>query len=484
MNMTKSRIFLFLLLSFIGGVFAASFFAINQNYFFLLIIFPLIILFIFYKNKFAALAAFLIFTFVFGSYLITSAIAKTKNLFYAGKTFQEKALVEKVSPSSFGQNVIARISSEKISVLLQAPQYPQYVYGDLLEINCTAKPIENKDASFDYRMYMAKEGVLYSCDKSKIKKVGENKGSWIYSKIISGRAVFENKIIKVIPQPEGALASGLLFGGNSGLSKDIQDDFSKTGMTHIVAVSGYNVTIVAEYLILLGIALGLWRKQAIWFAFVGIILFVIMSGLPASAVRAGVMSGVLLWAMKNGRLANSENAIIFAGAIMLALNPLLLRWDVGFQLSFLATLGIVLFSPFWEKSFVKKHKALGISEAIALSLSAQLFVLPVIVYNFHIVSLISLLANVFILPIIPLSMLLVFLVCAVGVFFGPLSLVFAWLTFLPLYYEINLIHILAEFPWASVSVEKVSEWWIALYYCILVVIIYFLKKYQNNYEKQ
>ena len=460
-----------------------SFFTISQNYFFLLLIFSLITLFMFYKNKFAALAAFIVVAFVFGGWIADGAIGKTKKLAYVGKTLAENAVVQKVSLSSFGQNIIVELENpsadeagEKILVLIQAPQYPEYRYGDLLEISCITKPIENKDDSFDYQMYMAKEGVLYQCDKGKAQKVGENNGNWFYSKIIFARMIFENKITKVIPQPYGALASGLLFGGSSGLSKDIQNDFSRTGMTHIVAVSGYNVTIIAEYLILLGIALGLWRKQAIWFALAGIILFVIMSGLPASAVRAGVMSGILLWAMKNGRLASAENAIIFAAAIMLYLNPLLLRWDVGFQLSFLATLGIVASSSFWEKSFVKNNKALGISEAITLSLSAQIFVLPIIAFNFHIASLVSLLANVFILPIIPLSMLLVFLVCVFGFIFSPLSLVFSWLAFLLLFYEIKLTHVLAEFPWASVSVEKVSTWWMVVYYCILIVVIYFLKK--------
>ncbi len=475
-----------MLMSFIGAVFVRSFFAVTQVQIFLLLIFSLITLFVFYKNKIATLVAFLLLAFVFGLWKTDKEIAKANNLIYAGKTFEEKAVVQKVSVSAFGQNIIAKLDDEKISVLLQVPQYPEYKYGDLLEIVCPAKAIENRpassagsDDSFDYRMYMAKEGVLYQCEKGKSRKIGENSGNWFYGKIIAARTIFENKITRVIPQPYGALAEGLLLGGSGGLSKEIQNDFSRTGMTHIVAVSGYNVTIIAEYLILLGIALGFWRKQAIWFAIAGIALFVIMSGLPASAVRAGVMSGILLWAMKNGRLASSENAIIFAGAIMLALNPLLLRWDVGFQLSFLATLGIVLTSSFWEKSFVKKHKALGISEAITLSLSAQIFVLPIIAYNFHIASLISLLANVLILPVIPLSMLLVFLVTILGFIWTPLSLVFAWLAFALLAYVIKLIHVLAEFPWASVSIDNVKPWQIVIYYLLLIYSLSHMRRMEN-----
>lgn len=460
-----------------------SFWQVDQVYFFLLLVFSLIVLFIFYKNKSVALATFFVLVFILGGWISSKEIEKTKNLTQIGKTFQGNAVVEKVTPSSFGQNVIVKSSQENIPILIKTPQYPEYSYGDLLEISCVAKAIENlsrqqtgKDGIFDYKMYMAKEGVFYECEKSGARKIGEDQGNWIYAKILSTRFLFENRIARLIPAPYSALASGILFGGSGGLSKDVRDDFSRTGMTHIVAVSGYNVTIIAEYLILLGIFFGLWRKQAIWFALVGIVLFVIMIGLPASAVRAGVMSGILLWAMKSGRLANSQNAIIFAGAIMLAFNPLLLRWDVGFQLSFLATLGIVVSASFWEKSFAKKHKAFGISEIIMLSLSAQIFVLPIIAYNFQTVSLISLLANVFILPIIPLSMLLVFLVCVFGFIFMPLSMVFAWLAFFLLFYEIKLVHVLAQFPWASVRVENIGAWWVGLYYCMLCLGVYVLKK--------
>lgn len=495
-----------------------SFFELNQTLYFLLLIFSLILLAVFYKrkrhsgldpeslkilnpstrrarqvqddtevNKKVIIISFAILFFIFGAWRTGGEIKKTQNLLYESKTFQEKAIVEKVSPNAFGQNLIINLENSPggeagISLLIQVPRYPEYVYGDELEVSCIAKVIENKDTEFDYRMYMAKEGVLYSCDLIKseefngVNKIGENKGSIFLGGILKIRQLFENNIRAVIPQPEGALASGLLFGGNSGLSKEIQDDFSRTGMSHIVAVSGYNVTIIAEYLILLGLWLGMWRKNAAWFALFGIAAFVIMIGFPSSAVRAGVMGGILLWAMKNGRLANSKNAIVFAAAIMLAINPLLLRWDIGFQLSFLATLGIVETSAFWEKSFIKKHKALGISEIIALSLSAQIFVLPIIAYNFHITSLISLLANVLILPIIPLSMLLVFLVSLFGFIFYGISLVFAWLAFIPLLYEIKIVQILAGLPWASISVEKIGAEWVVVYYLVIGAGVYYFRK--------
>jgi len=476
--MSKSRVFFIILVAFIVGVFARSFFELGNNLYFFLLIFSLIFLAIFYKNKKITVVFSVLLFFVFGAWITGSKIEETRNLPYAGKAIQAKAVVQKSSESTFGQNIIVKDDQKKINILVQVPKYPEYNYGDLLDIGCILKPIENKNAEFDYRMYMAKDGVLYQCENEKIEKIAEGKGNIFLSSIFRLKNKLAENIRKVIPEPEGALASGILFGGSNELSKEIQNEFSQTGMTHIVAVSGYNVTIIAEYLIIIGIWIGLWRKKAVWFAIVGVVLFVIMIGLPSSAVRAGVMGTLLLWAMKNGRLANSENAIIFAAAVMLFFNPLLLRWDIGFQLSFLATLGIVFSSPIWEKSFIKKNKALGISEIIALSLSAQIFVLPIIAYNFHIVSLISLLANILILPVVPLSMLLVFLAALSGFIFTPLSMVLAWLAFVPLTYEIKVIHTLAQFPWASVSFEKFEWQLVAIYYLILSIFIVLLRKKQ------
>lgn len=475
--MSKSRVFLLMLLALLSGVFLGSFFEISQNTYFLVIIFALIIIFAFYRNKkIVVMAAAALFV-VLGIQHVDAAFQKANEKIFENVIIRENAVVQKAVASTYGQNLIAQFEKTDVLVLISTPQYPQYQYGDEINVICTLKIIENKDAEFDYRMYMAKDRVFYQCDKAKIKFLAANKGNAMYAKILQTRNALEKKIFNVIPQPEGALADGLLFGGSVGLPKEIQAAFSKTGMTHIVAVSGYNVTIIAEYLMVVGIFLGLWRPQAIWFAAAGIIIFVVMSGLPASAVRAGFMATILLWAMKNGRLANAENAIIFAAAIMLWQNPLLLRYDVGFQLSFLATLGIVLTSDFWEKSFVKKHKALGISETIAMSLSAQVFVLPIIAINFHLTSCVSLLANILILPIIPLSMLLVFLVAVFGFIFNPLAIIFSWLAYLLLHWELWIIQILADFPWASVNIDKFNVWWVFVYYVILILVVVKLKSH-------
>jgi len=444
------------------------------------VIISISLLTIFYKNKTAALAAFFIFALVLGAWVLDGDLEKTKNIFLDGKSINGNAVIVKEPEKKENyQKIIACLEDEQERVLINTALYPEYSYGDKINLECVLKIPENREGDFDYKSYLAKDGIMYICEKAKLKKVGEEKRNFLYTAVLKIKNKLDENIAVAIPQPEAALASGMLFGGSDAMSEKVQDAFSRTGMTHIVAVSGYNVTIIAEYLVLLGIFLGLWRRQALWVAIFGIFIFVAMIGFPASAVRAGVMGTVLIWAMKNGRLSNSLNAIIFAGAVMLVFNPMLLRYDVGFQLSFLATLGIVLLSPLAEKISLRKFNPLGISEIIFLSICAQVFVLPIIMHNFQTVSLISLLANVLVLPIIPISMLLSFLAAVFGIFLAPAFNVFAWLAYLPLYYEIETINFLSGFSWASRTVEDFGPTAVVAYYAALGVIMLSVKKIEN-----
>jgi len=466
---------LILSLSFIAGIFGRSFFEINNFILYFFILVAVIILAVFYKNKIIAVVSFGIIFFIFGAWLADSKLENINNQNLDGKDFAGKVLVSKdpMIKDKY-QNVVVK-PENGMKILLRANLYENLKYGDELELKCTLKIPDNKTEDFDYKMYLAKDGIFYLCQNADYQKTGENKGNKIYLAILNFKNKLSNNINSVIPEPEAALANGLIFGGNSLLSKDVADNFSKTGLSHIVAVSGFNVTVIAEYLMFLGIFLGLWRKQAFWFAVVGIFLFVLAVGFPSSAIRAGVMGTLLLWAIKNGRLANSFNAIIFAAAIMLLLNPLLLRWDIGFQLSFLASLGIIELAPFWEKFVFKKFKFGGIFETILLTLSATVFVLPILMYNFHIASIVSVLANFLVLPIIPLSMLLVFLTALIGLVWQPMALPFAWVTFLPLKYIMETVNYLANLKWSSIEVNNFGAGWLVFWYIALFAITFIMK---------
>jgi competence protein ComEC len=401
--------------------------------------------------------------------------------------FQEKIeFVSKVlkepREKDWYKNVVLEIEEGK-RVLVRVDLFDNIKYGDKLKVSCLPEIPENFSDDFDYRMYLAKDNIFYICKEAQIEKVQDEKKGF-YSVILNIKNNMESNLEKVIPAPEVELAKGLLFGGDDGLSKDLQEDFSRTGMTHIVAVSGYNVTIIAEYLMVFGIFFGLWRKQSFYFALLGIFIFVAMIGFPSSAIRAGLMGSLLLWAMKNGRLANIENAILLSGAIMLLINPLSLRWDIGFQLSFLATLGIVKMAPIWEKYFLGKFKAFGLMEIVLMTIGAQIFVLPIIFCNFHTFSAVSVLANLLILLIIPLTMLFAFLSALSGFVFYPLSLAFGWAAYGFLHYEIVVVKSLADLKWASVDINNFGIFGFLIWYLTIFVFIYFIsRKEKKRYNK-
>jgi len=468
------------LIFFISGVGVRSFFEISETVVLLGLVIAVITFVVFWKNKIALIVILFVFTFISGVEILDKELEKIKNVTLAGKNFQGRAEIIKAPEKKDGyQKIIVNLEKEREKVLVNASSYPEYSFGEKVEISCALKVPENKNEAFDYKMYLAKDGIKYICDKAKLEKIENGKNGSVYAFILKIKNKLEGSVLKSIPQPEAALANGMLFGGTGSMSQSVQESFSRTGMTHIVAVSGYNVTIIAEYLVLFGIFLGLWRNQALWVAIFGIFLFVAMIGFPSSAVRAGMMGAVLIWAIKNGRLSDSFNAIIFTGAVMLLFNPMLLRWDVGFQLSFLATLGIVSLSPLAERISLRKHNPMGISEIIFLSICAQIFVLPVIIYNFHTISLVSLLANLLVLPIIPFSMMLSFLAAIFGIFIPPALNVFAWLAYLPLYYEIETIKHLSNFSWASRTVEGFGTMAVVVYYVFLICFIYILKRYKE-----
>ena len=487
--MEKSKKFFILSISFIVGIGTASFYyprTISNSVILSLFIFALIGIFVFYQERNILFFETVVAVFIFGIFLTNLKLNNLKNLDWDGKYFSGEVLIVKepevkdkkqkiiIQPIVRTSNVHNRhLMSMKF--LLNTNIYQEYDYGDELKIDCGLEKIENFDESFDYQMYLAKEGIFYQCKNPKIEKLNRNSGNKIYLGLLKIKNKFNENINQLIPVPESGLLSGLILGGSNQLSEDMKNNFSRTGMTHIVAVSGYNVTIIAEYLMIAGIFLGLWRRQAFWFAVTGIIIFVIVTGLSSSAVRAGIMGILLIWAMKNGRLANSQNAILFSAVLMLLINPLLLRFDVGFQLSFLATLGIIYLYPIVENYLVKNNKVFGIAEILFLTLSAQIFVLPVILFNFQKLSLISPLANILILPIIPLTMLLGFICAMTSFIFQPLAIIFSWLTYLPLKYETLTINYLASLRYASVEVW-LTWWGVVIGYIILIALVYFLKK--------
>ena len=163
--------------------------------------------------------------------------------------------------------------------------------GEKIQFHCDLILPENFSLDFDYRKYLAKEGVGYICEEEySFQSLPWDFRGKVQEIFLFPKSIFENSLSRHLPDPEAGLAKGLLLGGDDYLSKTVQERFTTLGLTHIVAVSGYNIVIIVNALLAAALFVGFWRRGATIAAFIGIILFILLLGSHASAVRAGIMA--------------------------------------------------------------------------------------------------------------------------------------------------------------------------------------------------
>lgn len=361
-----------------------------------------------------------------------------------------------------------------LKILITNNLQPAYSYGDLIQINGKIqRPAIIQD--FDYPAYLARFKIYLVSYKPHIKLLAIRQGNVFLQGIYSIKMKFAEVIKRGIPEPESSLFAAMVFGIKTKLPAEVAADFSRVGLTHIMAISGQNMTIIAGLLMNFALALRLSRRQAFWLASAFLIIFTVLIGLPASAVRASIMSFLVLWAMSQGRLNRGTNAVVLAAVVMLIINPRLLRDDIGFQLSFLAVLGLIYVSPVFEKIFRWLPEALEIRSSIAMTLSAQVFSLPIIIHNFNTLSLVSPLANVLVLPVFSFLLTLGLAATLVAVIFWPLGQWLFWPCNILLMYIVRVCHFLAGFPLAALAVKQLNIFVFAVIYLFLIILLRFNK---------
>lgn len=410
--------------------------------------------------------------------------------FHNGQKMTFSGIVS-AEPDTRDSGVKLKVKSEKLeigggwreisgNVLVNAALYPAFDYGDELEVTCKLQKPE-PILDFAYDKYLAKENIYSVCYWPDIKFIKSGEGNKIVAVILFVKEKLVETVNRIFPEPQAAFLGGLLYGAKRGIPQNLMDKFSVTGTTHIVAISGYNITILAALLLQVTKGLGLGRKKSFWFALSGILFFVILTGASASVVRAALMGGLVLLASQVGRISKITNALLFAAAAMLVFNPKILAFDAGFQLSFAATIGLVFLSPIFEKYLVKLPSFFGVKESLATTMSAIVFTLPLILYTFGRVSLIAPLANILILPMIPFTMAVGSVAVLGGMIYSGLGQFLGWLAWIFLSYIIKTVEILASIPWASAEVTGVHWIFLIIFY---LLIIWFIWWKSENFKSQ
>lgn len=452
--MSKSRIFLFLLLSFITGVGVRSFVRISYGgiLFVMLSAAAVFSLGIMWKHKGMMVGGMIAVVFVLGAMrleMAERAIPDTSDL-YGRKMILRGLVAEDPERKGQTQRVVLRI--QNFNVLATMKAYPQFGVGDEVEMEGT---IENpEDISEAYGSFLRHKSITAVLSFPEIRSLEERKGYAIGRMLSEVSRSFENKIGAILPEPHAAFLKGLLLGKKESLPDSVQNDFQRAGASHLLALSGYNITVVARLFVIVLSYITSSLAISFWAATSGIVFFVLLTGATPSLVRAAVMGILLLVAQKEGRGYRMTNALVFAGAVMVAQNPFLVRFDAGFQLSFLATAGLIYVVPMLEERFKNIIKIRSIRQIAVETLSAQIMVLPLVVYLFGSVSVVSPFANIAVLFAVPYAMFFGF-IAALGEFiWHPAAMLLGIIPWALLGYMLHAIAFFSGLPFASVSLSK------------------------------
>jgi competence protein ComEC len=343
-------------------------------------------------------------------------------------------------------------------VLMRGPTLPAYEYGDLIDVRgkLETPPVF---PDFDYRDYLLRQGVSGIVSYPDVRILESGHGSALTAALIEVRGTLEERLATVLPQPEAALAAGILYGSRSAMPQDLKDDMNATGTSHLVAVSGQNVTIVAG-IIIAALAWLIGRRPAAWVALVAIGGYVLLVGAEASVVRAGIMGAIFIGAILAGRQNTGWVALAVAAAAMTAAEPQVVH-DVSFQLSFVATLGLVtLAGPLGENlaALVSRQPRIaglpfsgGVLEAGTVALTAIIFTLPVVAVTFGRLSVVALPANIFAVPAFIAVAFTSAIATGVTLVVPEAAGLMAWLAWPPAAYMTTVIHVFAGVPLASIG---------------------------------
>lgn len=476
--MSKSRVFIGICVSFVFGIFAASVIDFSKIWIYAVMAVCLSVFalaFVVSQRLFLFLALFL--------FAAACGVLRLRNSIHPNEfapQFNQQASLEgvvaedpdlrtdkqllTVRPKGFSQNVLVTTTLAK-----------DFFYGDRVVIKGKLTQARAFD-DFDYQKYLERFNVYAVMGYPEVLILKSHTANWFKEQILRFKHWFTERIFLVIPKPQSSLMAGILLGARRGLPQKITDNFNATGISHIVAISGYNITIIV--ILINSLAKFLGRRLSFYLGVSVLLGFIILTGGSASVIRAGVMGFLLLFASIIGRQYRILPALFLAAFIMLALNPRILFWDIGFQLSFMATLGIVLLMPLLETITSKMPSWFGAKELLLTTLSAIAATLPLTLFNFERLSLVAPLVNLLVLPLVPPSML--FGSLSVLPFFGAgFALPSAWI----LSWMLIVSEFFAKMRYSSLSIS-ISNFTFCLLVLGQITLYLFLRGWAENKTKK
>jgi len=358
-------------------------------------------------------------------------------------------------------------------VLAIVPLHNEVAYGDVVRIDGELRLPESFETGegriFDYPSFLAKSGISHEVAFASIERLSTGEGNLIKAGAITIQQWYLQGIAAALSEPAAGLAGGITVGDKRGVGTALSDVFQTVSLTHIIVLSGYNIMIVIFGLMWLleYFKLGKWWQFSI--GVVVAIFFALITGLAAASVRAAAMAIIAMIGKVSGRVYLAGRALGFVALGMVFWNPYVLVFDPGFQLSVIATTGLIALAPLITPYLSRVPEILNMRDVVASSLSAQIVVLPLLIYQSGIVSLYAFPANLLTLVVVPYAMLLSLIAAVLGLVAGPLAPILAFPAYALLAYIIAAAQFFASLPFASISIPAFDISVLVFVYALLVV---------------
>lgn len=358
--------------------------------------------------------------------------------------------------------------------LSQEREFPYYCYGDRFWIKGRlVEPPKLKE--FDYREYLARQGIYSLCYPEDLRLISEGGGAKVLQLIFKLKKKLSQALTLAVAEPPSSLAQAVLLGKRSELPQEIRQDFQRSGIAHMLAISGLHIGIVAGMALSLGAWLfGRHRPYHLLLALLAVWLYTLLTGWHPSALRAAIMGS--LWAAGSwlGRQRSSFPALLLAAGVMVGIKPSVLG-NISFQLSFAAMAGLIFLSPLfasWAYRALGEEKVGGgrrfVVESLSFSLGAILATLPLLAFYFHRLSLMTLPATFLSLPAVPGLIAAAAFSSGLGLISTTLAHIPGWICWIFGTYIIRVAEAFSSLPFAAVS-ARVGIPFVVSYYSVLIL---------------
>jgi len=348
-------------------------------------------------------------------------------------------------------------------LVLNTGHYPAYRYGDRISVSGLLETPPARD-EFDYRQYLATRGIHTLVERPSIQRVGGKAGSAFLRRTYATKEYLRGLIDNILPSPESGLLSGILLGLAHTLPDDVAEAFRRTGLTHIIVISGFNISLLLQALVLCTRPV-LHRWATLTIAVLSICAYACFVGPSSPVVRAAIIGALFACGQLVGRKTHAVTSLALASLLMTVFSPLLL-WEVSFQLSFVATLALIVIDPWlgkriregWRRLVDQDPSTTAVRNGFSLitsTVAAQIATLPLLWYHFGQVSPIALLANLLVLPVQPATMIAGAAATAIGSVSLGLGQAAAWLAWPLLRYAVFTVQTLGSVPWAAITVPSI-----------------------------